>query len=57
LSPWASPQAYLNLAETAAGDPARFWSPPVYERLRQIKAAVDPQDMIRANHSVPPAGR
>jgi FAD/FMN-containing dehydrogenase len=56
LSPWTAPRAYLNLAETG-GDPSRFWSPEAYERLRRIKAAVDPQDMIRANHSIPPAAR
>jgi hypothetical protein len=54
LSPWTARQAQLNLAETG-GDPARFWSPQAYERLRRIKAAVDPQDVIRANHSIPPA--
>jgi hypothetical protein len=53
LSPWTAPQHYLNLAETG-GDPARFWTAPAYERLRWIKAAVDPQDMIRANHPIPP---
>jgi FAD/FMN-containing dehydrogenase len=55
LSGWAARQTYLNLAETKA-DPARFWSPQAYERLRQIKAAVDPGNLIRANHPVPPAG-
>jgi hypothetical protein len=56
LSDWTAPQTYLNLTETMA-DPARFWSSQAYERLRRIKAAVDPNDMIRANHPVPPAGR
>ncbi len=56
LSPWAAPQAYLNQA-ASGGDPARFWSPQDYQRLRRIKAAVDPQNMIRANHSIPPACR
>jgi len=32
-----------------------FWTPQAYERLRRIKAAVDPTDLIRANHPVPPA--
>jgi hypothetical protein len=56
LSPWAAPQTYLNLTETTA-DPARFWSPEAYDRLRRIKAAVDPENLIRANHPIPPAGR
>jgi FAD binding domain/Berberine and berberine like len=56
LSPWAARQTYLNLTE-AESDPARFWSPEAYDRLRRIKAAVDPEDLIRANHPVPPEGR
>ena len=32
-----------------------LWTEPAYRRLRQIKAAVDPRDLIRANHPVPPA--
>jgi len=54
LAPWASPQMYLNFAETQ-GPRARFWTEHAYQRLRRIKAAVDPGDMIRANHPVPPA--
>jgi hypothetical protein len=55
LAPWAARQIYLNFAETSR-DPASFWSPQAYDRLRRIKAAVDPGDMIRANHPIPPAG-
>ena len=47
------PQTYLNLAETER-DPASFWAPQAYDRLRRIKAAVDPDDLIRSNHPVPP---
>jgi FAD/FMN-containing dehydrogenase len=54
LSPWAADHTYLNLTETKA-DPGRFWIPPAYDRLRRIKAAVDPTNRIRANHPVPPA--
>ena len=54
VSGWVAPRQYLNLARTA-GDPARFWSPDAYRRLRRIKAAVDPADLIRGNHPVPPA--
>ncbi len=56
VSPWTARQMYLNLAQTAQ-DPASFWSPEVYDRLRRIKAAVDPRNMIRANHPIPPAGQ
>jgi hypothetical protein len=54
LAPWAAKQMYLNLAHTSR-DPASFWNPQAYARLRQIKAAVDPGNMIRANHPIPPA--
>jgi len=54
MRPWAARQMYLNLADTHR-DPASFWTLEAYERLRRIKAAVDPGDLIRANHPVPPA--
>ena len=49
LAPWAAEQMYSNFAETQC-DPARFWSEHAYDRMRRIKAAVDPDDLIRANH-------
>ena len=54
MAPWAAAQTYLNLTETRR-DPASFWAPQVYGRLRRFKAAVDPTDLIRANHPIPPA--
>ena len=54
VAPWAASQMYLNLAETSR-DPAGLWSPQAYERLRRIKSAVDPANLIRANHPVTPA--
>jgi FAD/FMN-containing dehydrogenase len=54
MTEWAARQAYLNFTETRP-DPASFWDPEAYARLRQIKAAVDPQDLIQSNHPVPPA--
>jgi hypothetical protein len=54
MSPWAARQMYLNFAETAR-DPASFWTPRAYDRLRRIKAAVDPDNLIRSNHPVLPA--
>jgi hypothetical protein len=47
---------FLNFAETRR-DPASFWSPQAYDRLRRIKAGVDPDNLIRANHPIPPADR
>jgi hypothetical protein len=55
MTPWAARQNYLNFTETSQDDPASFWGPQAYDRLRQIKAAVDPQDRIRSNHPIPPA--
>jgi hypothetical protein len=55
MAPWAARQTYLNLAGTTR-DPGDFWAPQAYERLRRIKATVDPADMIRANHPIPPTG-
>jgi FAD binding domain/Berberine and berberine like len=56
MSPWAAGHTSLNLAD-APQDPASFWTPQAYDRLRQVKAAVDPDDVIRANHPIPPIGR
>jgi FAD/FMN-containing dehydrogenase len=53
MSPWAARHMYLNLADTSR-DPASFWTAQAYDRLRRIKAAVDPDDIIRANHPIPP---
>ena len=53
MRPWAARQMYLNLAESSR-DPASFWSAEAYDRLRRIKAAVDPDNLIRSNHPVPP---
>ena len=53
MSPWAARQMYLNLAETHRR-PGSFWTPEAYDRLRRIKAAVDPGNLIRSNHPIPP---
>ena len=53
FSPWAAREMNLNFAETRR-DPQSFWSHRAYDRLRRIKAAVDPGDIIRSNHPIPP---
>jgi hypothetical protein len=54
FAPYAAPHMYLNFAET--NRPANtFWTDHAYGRLRRIKAAVDPDDVIRSNHPIPPA--
>ena len=54
LAPWAARQMYLNFAETQH-PAAPLWTEHAYQRLRRIKAAVDPGDLIRSNHPIPPA--
>jgi len=56
IEPWTARQRYLNLTETR-DDGGTFWSPEAYHRLQQIKADVDPENLIRANHPVPAAER
>jgi FAD/FMN-containing dehydrogenase len=46
--------AYLNFEEQRT-DPAGFWSAEAYRRLREVRARVDPGELFRANHAVPPA--
>jgi len=54
LAPWMAAHMYLNFSETSRPR-ATLWTEPAYHRLRQIKARVDPDDVIRSNHPVPPA--
>ena len=54
LAPWAARQMYLNFAETQH-PAAPFWTEQAYQRLRRIKANVDPDDIIRSNHPILPA--
>jgi FAD/FMN-containing dehydrogenase len=54
LGPYDNGRSYLNFAERRT-DPARFYTASVYRRLRQVKRAVDPTDLFRANHPIAPA--
>jgi FAD binding domain len=49
MSPWTAERTYLNFSE-ARRDPRTLWADDAYDRLRRIKAAVDPADLIRSNH-------
>jgi hypothetical protein len=51
MAPWAAEEMYMNFAETRR-DPASLWGEHVHRRLQQIKAQVDPDDVIRSNHPV-----
>jgi FAD/FMN-containing dehydrogenase len=54
LAPWAARPMYLNFAETQQ-DTASFWTEQAYQRLRRVKTAIDPDNIIRSNHAIPPA--
>jgi UDP-N-acetylenolpyruvoylglucosamine reductase len=54
VEPWAADHTYLNFTETRR-KAASLFSSASYHRLRQIKAMVDPSDVIRSNHPIPPA--
>jgi FAD/FMN-containing dehydrogenase len=46
---------YPNFVEEPA-DASAFFDAGTWARLRQVKALYDPQDVIKGNHHVPPAG-
>jgi FAD binding domain/Berberine and berberine like len=54
LEPWAAPRKCLNFVETRQ-PVEEFWPEATFQRLREIKATVDPDDVIRSNHPIPPA--
>ena len=54
LGPYTNGRDYLNFAERPT-DPARFYTPAAYRRLREVKAQYDPRNLIRANHPITPA--
>jgi len=54
FAPYEEGRQYLNFTESHT-DPARFYAPTVYRRLREVKAAYDPTDLFRSNHPIPPA--
>ena len=54
LAPWESDHTYMNFAE-GRRKAATLFSSASYHRLRRIKALVDPTDLVRSNHPIPPA--
>jgi hypothetical protein len=53
LAPWdAGPS--LNFAERP-GNTARMFTDRAYRRLREVKSKYDPDNVIHANHEIPPA--
>lgn len=55
MNVWSADRAYLNFSESTR-DPAQFWPGAAGDRLRQVKARIDPADTVRGNHLVAPAG-
>ncbi|HZB75593.1 MAG TPA: FAD-binding oxidoreductase [Solirubrobacteraceae bacterium] len=51
LAPWVNGRLYLNLAESAT-DPVEFFGEETYARLRAVRAAVDPDGVMVANHAI-----
>jgi FAD/FMN-containing dehydrogenase len=58
LRPWLSERRHANfLAPSAAAPEATrtAFDDPTYARLQTIKAAVDPDNLFRLNHNIPPS--
>ena len=51
VEPWTARRTYMNFIERRV-DARRFVPEQAYHRLRRIKAAVDPHDVIRSNHPI-----
>jgi FAD/FMN-containing dehydrogenase len=49
FEPWAHEHTYLNFAEGRRA-PKTLWTESAHHRLRRIKAAYDPENVIRSNH-------
>jgi FAD/FMN-containing dehydrogenase len=54
LGPYDNGREYLNFTERHT-DPAKFYTPAAYRRLREVKGQYDPGNLIRANHPITPA--
>jgi FAD binding domain/Berberine and berberine like len=54
LAPWDAGRL-LNFTDRPVGT-GRMFSDEVHRRLREVKSKYDPDDVIQANHEVPPAG-
>jgi hypothetical protein len=57
LTPGLSPRkhpSYLSPADASVRNTSAAYEPEVYERLRALKAAYDPDNRLRVNHNIPP---
>ena len=51
LTPYDSGRQYLNFTEEKT-DVSTFYQQKAFRRLQAVKAAVDPDDVFRANHPI-----
>jgi FAD binding domain/Berberine and berberine like len=51
LEPWAADHTYLNFAESNR-EAKTLWTETAHHRLRRVKAAYDPENVIRSNHPI-----
>jgi hypothetical protein len=49
LEPWQAAHTYMNFVESRT-DPRTLWTEAAHRRLKRIKAAYDPENVIRSNH-------
>ena len=59
MRPWATGGRMLNLCGVRDADPEQVrqaFEPADYTRLAKVKASVDPDNLFRINHNIPPAG-
>jgi hypothetical protein len=54
LAPWSGDGEYLNFAERKV-DLSRSFDEAAYLRLGHVKARLDPENLIQANHEIRPA--
>jgi FAD/FMN-containing dehydrogenase len=54
LAPWNADTMYMNFSERPI-EAERLLQAHAYRRARRVKAAVDPGDLFRSNHPIPPA--
>ena len=52
VAPWGRGRRLLNFADSPA-DTRTMFDPQVHERLREIRAWVDPEGLLQANHPIP----
>jgi hypothetical protein len=53
VEPYATGARYMNFAERKT-DTSSAYAAATYDRLRAVKAAYDPADVIKANHHIAP---